>query len=292
MKKSEKFVPGSKKKSTALQKQDLRANQGLAENQRFAGEELHFLGVTERKNNDILKVGNTEAPGKGGQTKMKILIAEDERSLARVISRMLEKSGYETLIAPDGEAALEEARRTVFDAAVMDIMMPKMDGITALKRMRGEGINMPVLILSAKSEIDDKVTGLDSGANDYLTKPFSGEELLARIRAMTRKLEEPDRKLKCGNVILNRANYELSSDESSFRLTNKEFLMMEMFMSNPHQLISTERLMEKVWGYDTDAEIGVVWVYISYLRKKLSALKATVEIKARRNAGYSLEDKA
>ena len=222
---------------------------------------------------------------------MKLLIAEDERSLARVLSRLLEKSGYETVTVGDGEAALAEVRRTVFDGAVMDIMMPKMDGITALKRMRDEGINMPVLILSAKSEIDDKVTGLDAGANDYLTKPFSGEELLARIRAMTRKKNEPDKWYKCGNVTLNRANYELSTGENSFRLTGKEFSLMEIFMSNPHQLISTDRLMERVWGYDSEAEVSVVWVYISYLRKKLAALKADVEIRASRGAGYSLENK-
>lgn len=150
---------------------------------------------------------------------------------------------------------------------------------------------VPVLLLTAKSEIDDKVTGLDAGANDYLTKPFNSRELLARIRAMTRaQSARPDSKLQFGNVTLDCATYELSTRSGSYRLANKEFQMMEMLMSNPKSLISSERFMEKIWGYDSEAEINVVWVYISYLRKKLTALDANICIKAMRNAGYRLEE--
>lgn len=147
------------------------------------------------------------------------------------------------------------------------------------------------MLLTARSEIDDKVQGLDAGANDYLTKPFHVQELLARIRAMTRPHHaQTNARLQVGNVTLDRATFELSTPTGSFRLANKEFQMLELLMSNPRSLISTERFMEKIWGYDSQAEVNVVWVYISYLRKKLSALQANVQIKATRNAGYSLED--
>ncbi|MBP3677177.1 MAG: response regulator transcription factor [Agathobacter sp.] len=169
-------------------------------------------------------------------------------------------------------------------------MMPGIDGITVLKRLRANGNQIPILILSAKSEIDDKVLGLDSGANDYLTKPFDSKELLARIRTMTRSIQSVDSKLSFGNITLDRATYELSSKKDSFRLANKEYQMMELLMTNPRQLVSTERFFEKIWGYDSDAELNVVWVYISYLRKKLAALNANIQIKATRNAGYSLEE--
>ena len=169
-------------------------------------------------------------------------------------------------------------------------MMPKRDGISALIEMRKRDCNIPVLILSAKSEVDDKILGLDSGANDYLTKPFAVGELLARIRAMTRNGEgQTDSKMKCGNIILDLATYELSGPEGSFKLANKEFQMLEMLMRNPSHLISTERFMEKIWGFDSESEINVVWVYISYLRKKLTGIGANVSIRAHRNSGYSLE---
>ena len=148
-----------------------------------------------------------------------------------------------------------------------------------------------MLLLTAKSEIDDKVLGLDSGANDYVTKPFNSRELLARIRAMTRvQAAQTNSKLSMGNVILDRATFELSTPTGSFRLANKEFQMIELLMSNPRVLISSEKFMEKIWGFDSEAEINVVWVYISYLRKKLSALNADIQIRAVRNAGYLLED--
>lgn len=177
-----------------------------------------------------------------------------------------------------------------YDAAVLDVMMPKMDGITVLKNIRAKGNRIPVLILTAKAEVDDKVLGLDSGANYYLTKPFDTKELLASIRAITRSQNTADSRMTVGNITLDRATFELSSPTGSFRLANKEYQMMEMFMSNPHALISAERFMEKIWGFDSEAEVNVVWVYISYLRKKLAALHADISIKASRNAGYSPEE--
>lgn len=221
---------------------------------------------------------------------MRILLAEDERSLSKAIVALLEKNNYSVDAVYDGDEALSYIEAGNYDAVILDIMMPKRDGISALREMRAKGCNIPVLILSARSEVDDKVLGLDSGANDYLTKPFSVKELLARLRAMTRKGEgQIDSTLKFGNLTLDLATYELSSPGGSFKLANKEFQMMDMLMRNPTHLISTERFMEKIWGYDSDAEINVVWVYISYLRKKLINLDADVEIKAHRNSGYSLE---
>lgn len=221
---------------------------------------------------------------------MKLLLAEDERSLSRAIVKILEKNNYTAEAVYNGEDALSYLETGDYDAAILDIMMPKMDGITVLKKLRAKGNTIPIIMLTAKSEIDDKVLGLDSGANDYLTKPFDTKELLARIRAMTRTQTTADSKMNFGNITLDRATFELSSPTGSFRLANKEFQMMEILMSNPQHLVSTERLMERIWGYDSDAEINVVWVYISYLRKKLGALHANIQIKATRNAGYSLEE--
>ena len=221
---------------------------------------------------------------------MRLLLAEDEKSLARAVSAILEKNNFSVDVVHDGADALDWLRAGNYDGAVLDIMMPKMDGITVLKTIRAEGNMLPVLLLTAKSEIDDKVEGLDSGANDYLTKPFAAKELLARIRAMTRtQTAQPSSTLQFGNLTLDRATFELKSPSGSFRLANKEFQMLETLMANPKTLVSTERFMEKIWGYDAEAEINVVWVYISYLRKKLAALNANVQIKATRNAGYSLE---
>ena len=223
---------------------------------------------------------------------MRLLLAEDEKSLARAVSAILEKNNFSVDVVYDGADALDWLRAGNYDGAVLDIMMPKMDGITVLKTIRTEGNMLPVLLLTAKSEIDDKVEGLDSGANDYLTKPFAAKELLARIRAMTRaQTAQPSSTLQFGNLTLDRATFELKSPSGSFRLANKEFQMLETLMANPKTLVSTERFMEKIWGYDAEAEINVVWVYISYLRKKLAALNANVQIKATRNAGYSLEVK-
>ena len=221
---------------------------------------------------------------------MKLLFAEDERSLSRAITHILEKNCYSVDAVYDGQAALEYLENGDYDGIILDIMMPKVDGITVLRELRSKGNHVPVLMLTAKAEIDDKVLGLDTGANDYLTKPFDTKELLARIRAMTRGNRAVDATLNYGNITLNRTNFELSSPTGSFRLANKEYQMMELLMANAGQLISSDQFLEKIWGLDSDVESSVVWVYISYLRKKLTALNAKVSIRAVRNAGYVLEE--
>lgn len=221
---------------------------------------------------------------------MRLLLAEDERELSEALVTVLRRNNYSVDAVYDGQAALDYLEAAEYDGAILDIMMPKMDGITVLRRIREQGNAVPVLLLTAKTEVDDRVTGLDAGADDYLGKPFAMKELLARIRAMTRRQPEiPRNVLEFGNLILDRATFELKCGKESIRLANKEFQMLEMLMSNPGQIISTDRFMEKVWGYDSETEINVVWVYISYLRKKLSAVKADIQIKAVRNQGYSLE---
>lgn len=222
---------------------------------------------------------------------MKLLLVEDERALSRAVTVILKRNNYTVDTAYDGLEALEYMEAGGYDGVILDIMMPKMDGITVLTRIRERGDRTPVLLLTAKAEVDDKVLGLDKGANDYLTKPFAVKELLARIRAMTRaQTAQTNSKLQVGNITLDSATFELSSPTGSFRLANKEFQVMELLMRSPKALVSTERFMEQVWGYDSDAEVNVVWVYISYLRKKLSALHADIQIKAARNAGYCLEE--
>lgn len=223
---------------------------------------------------------------------MRLLLAEDEKELSDALVTVLKYNHYSVDAVYDGEAALEYLQAADYDGVILDIMMPKMDGIQVLTRVRQSGNQVPILMLTAKAEVDDKVLGLDKGANDYLTKPFAMKELLARIRAMTRGREEADHTLRYGNITLDRATFELKGPGAVFRLANKEYQMMEMFLANPRQLISTDRFLEKIWGYDSEAEPQVVWVYISYLRKKLAAVQADVQIKAARNAGYSLEEKA
>ncbi len=222
---------------------------------------------------------------------MRLLLAEDERSLSRAVAAILAKNNYTVDAAYDGLEALEYLKAGGYDGIILDIMMPKLDGMSVLRQLRAKGDLTPVLLLTAKSEIDDKVDGLDAGANDYLTKPFNSRELLARIRAMLRvQTAQADNRLTFGNILLDLGSYELSSPHGSFRLAGKEYQMIEMLMSHPHNRISAEQFMDKIWGYDSDAELNVVWVYISYLRKKLTALKANVQIKATRGVGYSLEE--
>ena len=222
---------------------------------------------------------------------MRLLFAEDEKSLSRAITAILKKNHYEVDAVYDGEEALAYLECGTYDGAILDIMMPKKDGLTVLKEIRHQGINTPVLMLTAKAEIDDRVLGLDSGANDYLTKPFAAPELLARIRAMTRtQMTQNTSSLSFGNLSLNQTSFELSSPSGSYQLTNKEFQLLELLMANPGQVISSDRLFEKIWGYESDADPSVIWVYISYLRKKLTALNASVRIRAIRNAGYRLEE--
>lgn len=222
---------------------------------------------------------------------MRLLLAEDERELSNALVAILKHNNFTVDAVYNGEDALSFLESENYDGAILDIMMPKMDGITVLKKIRSHGNDIPVLILTAKSDIDDKVFGLDSGADDYLSKPFAAKELLARVRAITRrKTEAVCSILKFGNVALNCTNFEMSSPKHCIRLQNKEFQMLQMLMANPKQIISADRLMEKIWGYDSETEINVVWVYISNLRKKLVGLEANIQIKAIRNQGYALEE--
>ena len=221
---------------------------------------------------------------------MRLLLAEDEHTLSDALVAILTHANYSVDAVYDGQEALDYLEYGEYDGVILDIMMPKVDGLTVLRTIRAAGNNLPVLLLTAKSEIDDRVDGLDAGADDYLTKPFAAKELLARIRAMTRRqpvLQDTD--LHFGNVTLARASSDLIGPEGSARLANKEFQILEMLMVNPGQTISTERFLEKIWGYDSDAEVNVVWVNLSALRKKLSAVGADIQIKANRGLGYSLE---
>ena len=218
-------------------------------------------------------------------------MAEDEKELSQALVAVLKHNNYSVDAVYNGQDAFDYLEGQEYDGAILDIMMPKMDGLTVLKKIREQGNHVPVLLLTAKTQVDDRVLCLDAGADDYRGKPFAMKELLARIRAMTRRLSAVSSNLLCyGNVTLDRTSYELSVGSESIRLANKDFQMMEMLLTNPGQVISTERFMEKVWGYDSETEINVVWVYISYLRKKLAALHANIRIKATRNAGYSLEE--
>ena len=221
---------------------------------------------------------------------MRILLAEDERSMSRALTAILEKNNYSVDAVYDGDAALRYLRTGDYDAAILDIMMPKMDGIEVLKSIRKDRNLVPVIMLTAKSQVEDKIDGLDSGANDYLTKPFDAKELLARIRAMTRvSTIQADSILRFGNISLDRTTCELAGPSGSVKLSGKEYQMLELLMQNPGMLISAERFMDKIWGIDSDADISVVWTFLSYLRKKLSALGANIQIKASRGQGYSLE---
>ncbi len=219
---------------------------------------------------------------------MNILLAEDEKDLSRALVAVLEHNGYKVTAVYDGEAAVEEAKSGAFDCMVLDIMMPKMDGITALTMMRESGDTTPVLMLTAKSEMNDKVAGLDAGADDYLTKPFVMVELLARIRSLTRRSGEyTPKKLSFGSVTLDISGQELIS-ENSVRLAGMEANLMEFLMMNPNKSFTTEEIFSHVWK---DAEEGpdVVWIYISYLRNKLRSIVADVEINGEKGGSFILE---
>ncbi|RKJ40336.1 DNA-binding response regulator [Acutalibacter sp. 1XD8-33] len=221
---------------------------------------------------------------------MKLLYAEDEPAMSEAVVDILVYHNYIVDAVYDGEKALDYALAEEYDGIVLDIMMPKLSGLEVLKRIRGTGCRTPVLLLTAKAEVEDQVEGLDLGADDYLPKPFSTQLLLARLRAMLRRREEyiPN-VLSCGNITLNQKTCELSSGKQSFVLTKQEYLLMETLMLNQGIYLSTEDLLCKAWGYDTEAEVGVVWVYLSYLRKRLSLLHANVAIAVKRNIGYTLE---
>ena len=221
---------------------------------------------------------------------MKLLLAEDERELSKALVTLLKMNAYTVDAVFNGEDALDYLLHGEYDGAILDVMMPKLDGFTVLKRARESGIKTPVLMLTAKSDVEDKVTGLDLGADDYLTKPFAVKELLARIRALTRRGKEIKTDgLSVGNASLNRETYELSATKGSVKLSNKEYQMMELFMKNPKKIFSAESVLDRIWSLDDETEITTVWVYVSYLRKKLADIGANIKIKATRGVGYSLE---
>lgn len=221
---------------------------------------------------------------------MKLLYAEDEISMSEAVVDILTYHKYTVDAVYDGAEALAYAQAERYDGIILDIMMPKMSGMEVLQKLRQSGSRTPILLLTAKAEIEDRIQGLDMGADDYLPKPFAMGELLARVRAMLRRREEftPDI-LQCGNISLNLQSYELSGNGQSVVLPKLEYQLMELLMLNKGVYLSTEDLLTKIWGYNTDAELGTVWVYISYLRKRLSALSANVVIQAKRNVGYTLE---
>lgn len=220
---------------------------------------------------------------------MKLLYAEDEPAMSEAVVDVLQYYHYQVDAVFDGKEALEYAHMAQYDGIILDIMMPQIDGLEVLRQLRAEGCRTPVLLLTAKADVEDRIEGLDMGADDYLPKPFVMGELMARIRAMLRRREEftPDI-LACGDLCLNRGNYELSANGHSFVLPKLEYQLMEVLMLNKGIYLSSEDLLVKVWGYDTEAEVGVVWVYISYLRKRMAALGSAVRIAAKRNIGYML----
>lgn len=221
---------------------------------------------------------------------MRILLAEDEVSIARALKVMLEKNRYAVDMVHNGLDALDYIRAGAYDALVLDIMMPGQDGIQVLQTVRREGNTTPALFLTAKSEVADRVAGLDAGADDYLSKPFAASEFLARVRALTRRSNAyASSVLTLGNTALDRDQYLLKTPMGEIRLNNKEYQLAELFFRHPRQVFSSEHLMERVWGMDSEAEMDVVWTYIGFLRKKLRQIGANVEIRTIRGAGYALE---
>ncbi len=222
---------------------------------------------------------------------MRILIAEDEASIANALTLMLVRNKYTVDTVYNGTDAYDYISEIKYDAVVLDIMMPGMDGLEVLKKARKNGVTAPVLFLTAKGEVEDRVEGLEAGADDYLPKPFAMTEFLARVKALTRRSETytPDI-ISFGNTELDLNGYFLTSDNGKVRLNNKEFQLMELFMRSPQSVFSSERLMDRVWGPDTETEIDAVWTYIGFLRKKLREIGSTAEIKTIRGAGYSLEE--
>ena len=222
---------------------------------------------------------------------MRLLLAEDEKDLSDGLVAILRKNKYSVDAVYNGRDAIDYLEADNYDGAILDIMMPLVDGIEVLKTVRKNGNQIPILMLTAKSEINDRVVGLDNGADDYLTKPFSSKELLARIRAMTRRKTEgkAENLITFGNLTLDKVNYEMFTEDGRESVGNKEFQIIEMLMMNKGQYISAERFFEKIWGYESEADIAVIWVNISNLRKRLKKLNADVEIKAKRDIGYRIE---
>ena len=223
---------------------------------------------------------------------MRLLFAEDDQDLNAAVKTLLSRSGYQVDAVYDGEEALDYARAEAYDGMILDWMMPEMDGVEALRRMRAEGIKTPCLLLTARDAVEDRVTGLDAGADDYLPKPFNAQELLARVRAMLRRRDSyvPD-VLQWEDLTLDKGSCELKCGGKSVRMTGKMYQLAELFLENPRILFSVQQLMDKVWGWDAEAEINVVWVNISQLRKKMAELGTAAEIRVHRGTGYSLEKK-
>ena len=221
---------------------------------------------------------------------MRILIAEDDVATAKALKLLLEKSKYSVDIVHNGTDAWDYIAGSSYDVIVLDIMMPGMSGLEVLSLIRKNHISTPVLMLTAKAEIEDRIAGLDAGADDYLPKPFVTGELIARIKALGRRSETYTEAVQsCGNLVLDSNRYEMRVGEAAITLTNKEFQLMELFISHPGHVFSTEHLMNKIWGYDSESDIDVVWTHIGYVRKKLRKIGADVEIKTMRGSGYALE---
>lgn len=223
---------------------------------------------------------------------MKLLLVEDEKQLSEALSQILINNKYSVDAVFDGENGLEYALTDIYDAIILDIMLPKLNGLEVLKKLRKENISTPVLLLTAKDSVDDKVTGLDLGADDYLPKPFDPKELLARIRAISRRKGEliNDNLLHYGDINLNISNYDLSCKDSSVTLTQKEFEILNYFMQRPKNIVSKDDLITKLWGFDSDVEYNNIEVYISFIRKKLTFINSSVKITTIRRAGYKLEE--
>jgi DNA-binding response OmpR family regulator len=222
---------------------------------------------------------------------MKLLYAEDERAMSEAVTDVLRYAKYQVDPVYDGRDALDYALTEEYDGIILDVMMPRLSGLEVLRRLRAEGCRAPVLLLTAKGEVEDRIEGLDLGADDYLPKPFAMGELLARVRAMLRRREEfTPTVLRCGDLTLNQQTAELRCGEKTQVLPKLEYQLLELLMLGRGRCYSTEELLEKVWGYETESDVGVVWVYLSYLRKRLAALGSRVEIKARRGVGYTLEE--
>ncbi len=220
---------------------------------------------------------------------MRLLIAEEETDLAEALTVFFEKNQFSVDAVKDGRSAYEYASSGEYDALILDIMMPKMDGIEVLRRLRADGIKTPVMMLTAKGQKDDRITGFNAGADDYLPKPFEPDELICRVRAMLRRSEDyTPTVLSFGDVTLDPGTGNLACGENSVRLSGREFQLMELFMRQPKIVFSADRIMEKIWGWDSEAEINVVWVHISNLRKKLKSIGSGVTVIASRGMGYSL----
>lgn len=222
---------------------------------------------------------------------MRILIAEDEAELAKGLKFLLEKNKFTVDIVNNGAEALTYFQSRDYDVVILDIMMPKVNGLEVLRQIREAGSGVPVLMLTAKAEIEDRVVGLEAGADDYLPKPFASPEFIARVKALSRRnAGYTETCLSFGTVQLDCNRYEMSCGNRVVRLNNKEFQVMELFMRNPRFVFSTAHLMDKIWGQDSEADISVVWTYVGFLRKKLKELEADVEIRTARGAGYFLEE--